>query len=73
MNDIYFLEYEQDDARLENDYIVELLTPKKIENGQFDNGLMHRFAQRYQRMIDSRFGLSIRMYSRGNLILQSYL
>ena len=40
-------------------YIVELLTPKKTANGQYVDDLMVRFKQRYQRIMEAGFGLSI--------------
>lgn len=40
-------------------YIVELLSPKKIDNGNFDIDLMKRFASRYQRTLETGFGISI--------------
>jgi len=43
----------------EHPYIVELLAPKRIENGTFNMDHMDRFARRYQRIIESGFGLSI--------------
>lgn len=43
----------------EHPYIIELLSPKKIDNRKFDLDLLHRFARRYQRIIESGSGLSI--------------
>jgi len=40
-------------------YLVESLSPKKIDNDQFDDDLMDRFARRYQKIIETGFGLSI--------------
>ena len=44
---------------LEYPYIVELLSPKRTDDGQIDIDLLDRFADRYQRIIDAGFGLSI--------------
>jgi 5,10-methylenetetrahydrofolate reductase len=39
-------------------YLVELLSPKRSNDGQFDS-ILDRFAKRYRRIIDSGFGVSI--------------
>lgn len=44
---------------VETPYIVELLSPKKIDNGQYDGNLMDRFARRYQKIMGIGCGLSI--------------
>jgi len=40
-------------------YIIELLSPKRTDDGQIDIDLLDRFAERYQRIVDAGFGLSI--------------
>jgi 5,10-methylenetetrahydrofolate reductase len=40
-------------------YLVELLSPKRPEDNQVAGELLDRFAQRYRRIVDAGFGLSI--------------
>ena len=40
------------------DYLVEILTPKKIE-GPLDRGAVNQFAERYYRVIEQSMGLSV--------------
>jgi methylenetetrahydrofolate reductase (NADPH) len=40
------------------DYLVEILTPKKIE-GPLDSGAVNQFAERYYRVIEHSMGLSV--------------
>ena len=39
-------------------YLVELLSPKRSNDDQFDS-LLDRFVERYRRIIDAGFGVSI--------------
>ena len=39
-------------------YLVELLSPKRVTDGKFED-FLDRFAERYQRVIDTGFGISI--------------
>jgi methylenetetrahydrofolate reductase (NADPH) len=48
-----------EDAMFQYPYIVELLSPKRTDDGQIDIDMLDRFADRYQRIIDAGFGLSI--------------